>query len=415
MLLLQHQQPKLLQINKLIAGNIYISAGGRGKSSSKFLMELLHAIQEECSRIRQQQQQQHADNRVVLVHAFADPCYDRSSLHLAGNSCAVAQVTTWISRLALQHNNNNTCFTTSTDTTVPPPPTAHPNVGFIDHIALMPLLLPHNTAVSTFLSHFSNHQSDPTKQQQDSCTQAAKYVGEYLSSEMGCIVHYYGSASIDHAPLAKVRRERTNFFQSGALAASKALSIGSSSSPDTPSSSSSNTVVCVGSPCNFVENFNIRLSVTENKNNNNNNNNNSNATVGKKVAISLCRTLRERDGGLLGVEALTLPYLSSSPTTNNSCWEVECNLLSPHVGSKDAIRQRTMEWLTQYNNSENTNLNVISIEDMYSVGTTQEQCLNVLLLLLRKDVEEVAIHKHDENVANNFFSYLHTDMGTTFK
>lgn len=410
-MLLFQQQPKLFQINKLIAGNIYISAGGRGKSS-KFLMELLHAIQEECCRIRQQQQQQHPkkDNGVVLVHAFADPCYDRSSLHLAGNSWAVAQVTTLISRLALQHNNTNTCFTTTfsnTETTVPSP-TAHPNVGFIDHISLMPLLLPHNTAVSTFLSHFSNHQSDPKEEQQDSCTQAARYVGEFLTSEMGCIVHYYGSASIDHAPLAKVRRERTNFFQSGALAASsQSFSIGSSSSSssssDTPSSS--NTVVCVGSPGNFVENFNIRLSVTVNNNNNKNNNSN---TTGKKVAVSLCRTLRERDGGLLGVEALTLPYSSSSHTNHNTTyWEVACNLLSPHLGSKDAIRQRTMEWLTQYNNSENTNSNVITIEDMYSVGTTQEQCLNILLLLLREDVE-AAVHKHDQTVANNFFSYLHS-------
>jgi hypothetical protein len=69
-------------------------------------MKLLQTVQEECSRIRQRLCHRHHHNHhldpkleqeqerstIVLAHAFADPCYNRSSFHLTGTSEAVAQV-----------------------------------------------------------------------------------------------------------------------------------------------------------------------------------------------------------------------------------------------------------------------------------------------------------------------------------
>jgi hypothetical protein len=139
---------KLLPINKLIAGNIYISTGGKSYESSTFLMKLLRKVQEECARIRRYhqdlKQEEHESNTIVLAHAFADPFYDRSSLHLAGTSGAVAQVSSLIARLALQYDyeENNSKTNSFYGTTVNTQKTAHPHVGFVDHIALMPLLLP---------------------------------------------------------------------------------------------------------------------------------------------------------------------------------------------------------------------------------------------------------------------------------
>jgi hypothetical protein len=430
----QHPQ-KLLPIHKLIAGNIYISTGGKSYESSTFLRKLLHAVQEECATIRRNhqdlQQEEHERTTIVLAHAFADPCYDRSSLHLAGTSGAVAQVSSLIARLALHYKSEETNNATNSyyGTTSSTQKTAHPYVGFVDHIALMPLLLPlNNDAVSLFLNN-TNHRID-AQQQHHSCSQAAKSVGEYLTNVMGCVVHYYGSASIDHAPLSKVRRERTTFFQSGSLESSSV-----SSSPNSSSTSDTNKnrpiVVCVGSPFNFVENFNVRLSASTVVAKDagiemTSSDAFTNAAVGgKRAAMSLCRTLRERDGGLEGVEALTLPYHDSTSTTtaattdhntttinsrcsstssSSSSWEVACNLLSPYnstgVSRKEEIRHKTMEWLLHYN-TNNPHM-AIRIDKMYSVGTTQEQCFHCLRIVLME--EEAAIRTHDEAVLRHFLT-----------
>jgi len=463
----QQLSQKVLPIHKLIAGNVYISTGGASYKSRAFLMKLLQTVQEECARIRQrlchhhhqdpqrEQEQEQERSTIVLAHAFADPCYNRSSFHLAGTSEAVAQVSSLIARLALQHDNEEN-YRKSNSNYGSTNSTAHPYVGFVDHIAFMPLLLPQNNeAVSLFLqnqalldNHNSNKNNNTTNigidphQQHHSCSQAAKYVGEYLSKDMGCVVHYYGSASVDNAPLSKVRKERTTFFQSGSLASSQPLplltttSICSSTVSSTTSRSGSDNnnekpiVTCVGSPFNFVENFNVRLSAKEANTDTTTTStttaftSSTVASIGKRGAMSLCRTLRERDGGLEGVEALTLPYddstsstasISSScdgkSSTSGSTWEVACNLLSPYnsmgKSRKEDICQKTMEWLLQYN-TNNPN-NSITIEDMYSVGTTQEQCLNCLLLVLLEDMEEptAAIYTHDETISNQFKTYLH--------
>lgn len=369
---LHHDTSEQQIMNQLVGCNFYVSAGRVG--SSKFLVSLLLAAQVECHHLRMESGPK-LDGIVpaVLVHAFADSSYDRSSFHLAGTSWAVQQVTTTLANLAITALKEQQVYEEDDSNSKMQSTTAHPHVGFVDHVSIMPLMLPTTASVATFLSKhdfYPKHAIDP-QQQQHACGEAAKNVGKHMS-EMGWKIHYYGSASSDNASLAHVRKERTNFFKSGGL--DEACS--------TPNIA--RTTSCVGSPLNFVENFNIRLSASD-------------TASGKKAATSLCRALRERDGGLQGVEGLTLPHSSSSSPESLS-WEVACNLLEPQIGSRDAIRQKANSFIESYNHVHSPP--EIIIEDMYGVGTTQEECFKVLQLT------EEGIDEHDENVAARFVRYL---------
>ena len=231
----------------------------------------------------------------------------------------------------------------------------HPFVGLVDHIAVMPLL---DGESGKDFTNDTLSINTPT-------AQAATFIGSQLK-DAGVEVLLYGSAHPDGTPLADVRRYRTNFFLSGGLDTS-----GEGNLRDPKG------VATVGAPQTFVENFNIRLT----------------ANCDRSMARSLTKVLRERDGGLLGVEGLTLPY-------SNNRIEIACNLLRPEVGSAEAIMKRAHEWAVELLQSSPVKGTEDLIETGYRVGTTADQCLKVLSL------SSAELKIHDVQVKKCLTGYL---------
>lgn len=287
----------------LVACNIYITAG-RLPQHIPVLLNLLQQAQRQC----------HGDPDVVVVHAFADPIYNRTSFHLAGKSAqSLVSVT---SELAITALNEFKLLRSSQETT-----SFHPHVGVVDHISVMPL---------SELDESDNESLSILSEM----TQSAHRIGQAIE-ETGQIVHYYGHAHPQKHLLAQVRREKTPFFH--------------------PSSSDSKMIqsaMClVGVPFQFVENYNVRVRCKSKS----------------LVSRTLTQRLRERDGGIVGVEALTLPY-------GEGCWEVAMNLLRPNLVPQ--IDRIVSEW------KEGTVLQA------YRVGSTEEQCRQSLLLQDRQSHDE---------------------------
>lgn len=236
----------------------------------------------------------------------------------------------------------------------------HPFVGLVDHVSVMPL-----DGVETWSpTKAGDMSSDGTNDCHHSNTttgNAAREIGSTMT-ELGVNVYYYGNAHPNKTPLATVRREQTVFFQSGSLKDS-----------DKNSNNNNNKagIATVGAPPTFVENFNIRLQSS------------------KSTAQSLTKLVRERNGGLPGVEALTLAY-------GEGRFEVACNLLSPQVGSADVIKAKVKEWQSQLDNQD------VIVEKAYRVGTTADQCLEALSLC---ESQETAI-EHDKVVFQRLKEYL---------
>ena len=209
----------------------------------------------------------------------------------------------------------------------------HPFVGLVDHVSVMPLGGEDSSPKAS---------DDGTTDCYDSYTtttgKAARQIGSIMT-ELGVTVHYYGNAHPNKTPLATVRREQTCFFQSGSLQDSCLVS----------DKDNKTGIATVGAPPTFVENFNIRLQCK------------------KATAQSLTKLVRERNGGLPGVEALTLAY-------GEGRFEVACNLLYPKVGSVKAIQAKVKEWQSQLDSQD------VIIEKAYRVGTTVDQCREALSL-----------------------------------
>jgi len=100
--------------------------------------------------------------------------------------------------------------------------------------------------------------------------------------------------------------------------------------------------------------------------------------------------LRQRNGGLPGVEALTLPYSLSR-------WEVACNLLQPHQASAQDVERVAYEWAKELSrqNDEVEHEVMGIIESTYRVGTTREVCLDVFRSVI-SSIE--ARHQHDVSI-----------------
>lgn len=285
---------------------------------------------------------------VVIVHAYADEPYDRSSFHLAGNAQPVAEVASMIAMQSIEGLASLPKQQEESESS------RHPFVGLVDHISVMPLV--------------TVNEADEKGGITSAHGEAAKIVGERLK-KIGVQVFYYGDAHPEGTLLAVVRRERTNFFKTGGLETTivdehKSFEKG---------------VATVGAPSTFVENFNIRLT--------------SNCDL--KTARSLTKLLRERDGGLVGFEGLTLPY-------SNDRYEVAGNLLQPEVGSSEAVVAKLDEWVEQKLKElpfdEKTDL----VDEAYRVGTTKESCLDALELC----DTAAGIARHDQQVTQRFQKYL---------
>jgi glutamate formiminotransferase len=344
----------------LVACNVYVSAGGKPKHVS-LLLNLLRQAQEHCTRLdgntpavttlSRGESSSVEMSPAAIVHAYADPTYNRSSFHLAGTAENVANVASNLASQAIQvlrkemanemEEEDDQAF-------------HHPFVGLVDHVTVMPLT-------------FESEDSQPCTSQPAHNFQpltasgwAARNIGQRLS-ELQVQVYYYGHAHPEITPLATIRRERTNFFASGGLL-------------DTDSPQPSTEVATVGAPEGFAENYNARLT----------------NQCSKKRAQSLTRLVRERDGGLPGVEALTLPY-------SDGRWEVACNLLQPEKASARDIQALVDQWQEQ----QQAETGHLLVEQGYRVGTTQEQCIHVLGLSSTEQRRQ-----HDEDLMQRLEKFM---------
>ena len=340
----------------LIACNVYISAGACRKTDGPLLLRLL-----------EQQQQSRSDDAVV-VHAYADTVYDRSSFHLTGHAEAVSRMAsdlaiTAVRELRILRRRDYDDLSNSMNTSV-----SHPSVGLVDHVSMMPL-----TTNKTVPGAISDERNEIHEQ---AAGWAARLVGSDLEEHLGFNVLYYGMAHPDRTTLAVVRREQTAFFQSGGLTTKSAqheteTNI-SKTDPGEVDRKPGETAT-VGAPDQFVENYNVRLQCN------------------RKLAQSLTRRVRERDGGLPGVEALTLPY-------SERRWEVACNLLTACTTGATAtdIQAVVDQWEKEQQQGS-------LVETGYRVGTTVDQCLDAWESCMMSDNDR---RKHDRAVLERFTKYL---------
>ena len=318
---------------------------------------------------------------MAVVHAFSDGPYNRSSFHLAGCSTLVSFVA---SRIALKAVYGlQSCDANVNDPTVDTnnnhngnSSSSHPYAGLVDHVSVMPLMGHDEATITSETRSESNDVSAPSSSSDGpnefspttASGKAARSIGRCLSNA-GVNVFYYGSAHEETAPLAQVRRESTNFFDT------------------TGSTDRSVGTATVGAPLSFVENYNVRLTDKCNR----------------KTARDLTKHLRERDGGLAGVEALTLPY-------SNGRYEAACNLLQPNVGSAEAIEERAHEWARTKLDSLSLNSVDELVGTMYRVGTTCRMCQQVMDLCDDRDGNNTEsterMKQHDKAVFQQLQEYL---------
>lgn len=359
----------------LLACNVYITAGALPRHAP-ILLDLLRNTQELCRSHIVQRKKDSDESRselCVVVHAFADTVYNRSSFHLAGTEHMISDVVSTLvtdarKNLAEESQNNDDVDEGQVNNVEN---ASHPYVGLVDHIAVMPIITDtmyddkDNTKTG-------NNQSDEVNLQTPS-GRAARYIGESMK---GVDVFYYGNADPQRTPLAEVRRKKTSFFHSGGLEKKRTADLREKQID----------VATVGAPPHFVENFNIRL--TQN--------------CDKKTAQSLTKFLRERDGGLPGLEALTLPY-------SNGRFEVACNLLQPHIGSTHAIENKVKEWAAKVIHQAPEKGRSVEdlVETAYRVGTTEAQCVETLSSAL--DPYNEILKEHDNQILNRFKTYLATN------
>jgi glutamate formiminotransferase len=335
----------------LVACNVYISAGE--SKYVDFLTTLLKHTQDHCHQIMTDRRtdvslvedalsgSSISTATVVVVHAFSDGPYNRSSFHVAGMPnlvvAAVSSLTTHaiegLEKMEHTHrrvigNDNRSGVYQRRNRKTP-----HPTVGLVDHVAVLPL---HKESVRNDINESSTGW-------------VANQIGASLEA-IGIDVLYYGNAHPDQTSLATVRREKTAFFQDNVVTKGRGQAT-------------------VGASPHFTENFNIRLK----------------SGIPKKVAQTLTKHVRERDGmGLPFVEALTLPY-------SNDRYEVACNLLNPTLTSAQDIVDRIQSW--QY---VDQNL----VETCYRVGTTAEMCWDALESTQTPDGEQ----RYNEQVLNRFLN-----------
>ena len=315
-----------------VACNVYISASGK-PHHVPLLLSLLEQAQAAACR--------NVSPTVVVVHAYADPVYNRSSIHLVGTAKRIATDAANLACRAFEQLRD-----VASDYEDIRSKAYHPSVGLVDHIAVMPLTN-NNDADSSYAIELLEKNQDDTPS-----GWAAKQIGQAMMDHMEEVqIYYYGTAHPYKIPLAQVRREQTSFLQSNILATKDIH----------------RDITTVGAPPHFVENFNIRLRCSA------------------QTARSLTRRIRERDGGLPGVEALTLPY-------SNDRWEVAANLLRPDQASAEDVQALVSQWEAEQTQQ--------LVETCYRVGTTEDQCLRAL------HSSKEGRQLHDQEVSNRFCNYL---------
>ena len=357
----------------LVACNIYVSAGGH-PNHRDMLLGLLGETQELCRLANNKKggnsnaQSMALDRRVVVVHAFRDGPYDRSSFHLAGAPDLVADVGSSLAVRAIQalmsFESANNLHAVGKE----PIERRHPTVGLVDHVSVLPLEEDNLSSSSSSSSCSGTNQNDIASV----AGSVARSIGETLQSAEADVL-YYGHAHPSGKELAAVRRDSTRFFEDNQTE----NSTNRSNHARIPKSSGQATV---GAPHRFVENVNIRLR----------------PNVSRKVARTLTESVRERSGrGLPFVEALTLAY-------GRDQYEVACNLLDPSVTSARDIENRMRDWqeeqLQQVHRQQQDGISSALVETAYRVGTTTDMCLQAL----REVSTEKGEMAHNQQVFKRF-------------
>ena len=385
----------------IVACNIYITAAS---SHSSKLLSLLRRAQDQCRELRHQHKDdfgrscsscvakiENVSSRssssnmiapIAIVHAYADIPYDRSSFHLAGTPECVSAVASNLICNALSEIDLD-CTSTNSNKDGQGNELRHPFVGLVDHVSIM------SVDQHTPVSNDNNSNCEVA-------AKAAREIGKRITATNLVNVHYYGRACPNNTSLATVRRERTSFFKSGGAIDGK-----DQSSKDTPAVSKTLALqgdTTIGTPSNnFVENFNIRLT----------------SNVNFEQAKTLTQFLRGRNistkgYGVPGVEALTLPYVREASKGGN-VYEVACNLTTPKEGSADDIKMQLDQWIEKQKQQSSDVAKVLDyeyfVEDAYPVGTTEEQCKQVLSQAHDMDNEEYW-RKYDREILDNFQELL---------
>lgn len=375
---------------QFVACNIYISSAS---STNSTLQNLLKAAQDHCRSIREKDSAStgfthggignvnqgdrcwHKEkSTVAVIHAFADVPYKRSSFHLAGHSDCVADVA-----LNLILNSFDQIDVDSEAQGA----NAHPSVGLVDHVSVMPMVTyPVEESNSVMLGDICEKGLHPS---QLAAADAARAIGSGINERGLVNVHYYGLACPNRKSLAKVRKEKTAFFNSD------------STSPNSDASKKGDCTI--GAPFHFVENYNIRMSTN----------------VGLAQAKTLTqfvrgRNIASRGYGIEGVEALTLPYqMCSASGEENLVYEVACNLTNPRKGSVNDIEEAVDKWIGQQTPpSAIDDVTRYFVHKKYRVGTTEKQCIDTLMNGCSNNdtLNSQYWSDHDDGVLDRFQQYL---------
>ena len=354
-----------------VACNIYISAGGH-PNHRDMLVGLLGETQELChlannnnnnndnnnnnsnNNNNDKAEPKASDRRVVVVHAFRDGPYDRSSFHLAGSPDLVADVGSSLAtravqalvRLEREREREKEETTESIGR-------RHPTVGLVDHVSVLPL------------DENNDNENENSKQNEFAriAGSVARTIGESLQSS-GADVLYYGHAHPTGKELAAVRRDSTGFFEDSKKEETTTSTSSRSRSTERiiPKLAGQATV---GAPDRFVENYNIRLR----------------QGVSRRIARTLTESVREKSGrGLPFVEALTLAY-------GRDQYEVACNLLDPFTTSSGDVDERIRDWEKQQQQQQDNKDSSALVETAYRVGTSTDMCLEALRKVSTKEGE----------------------------
>lgn len=357
----------------LVGCNIYISAGK--PTFAPVLLKLLEDAQRECTRLRSISQ----SSSLVVVHAYADAPYDRSSFHIAGSPTLVASLASHIAVQTLEGLADFRQAVSSSKQSINQE-TTHPTVGLVDHVSILPLQNTYHVLSGNEWAEVLSDQAGGNSDLGVSCaeelssmepTLPAGWVARTVGNEMtklGAQVFLYGHADPDKTPLARVRKERTKFFHGLPV--------------DDGGDISQKGQATVGAPPSFVENYNIEI-----------------ASHDRKVAQSLTKWVRSRDGGLPQVEALTLPYGRTEEGV--PIYEIACNLLDPVITSTEDIDRRVEEWRRQDKRLPN-------IIRSYRVGTTAQMCHDAL----EATATNQGMTMHNAKILQNLGKFLE-ENGTT--
>ncbi len=318
---------------------------------------------------------------VGIIHAYADVPYDRTSFHIAGRADCVTDVA---ASLVCSAVNDIEFDPSGYDVDR----SRHPFVGLVDHVSVMPLVYPTKN---------SNSTKDMGLISCDAAANVAREIGRQISHTNLVNVHYYGEACPHNTPLSKVRRDRTSFFASGGAIDRERIGLHQRGQKIVTNARKGDTTI--GTPIGFVENFNIRLT----------------SNVNFNQAKSLSQFVRGRNittmgYGVAGVEALTLPYVRDL-SDGGTVYEVACNLTTPKAGGVVEVIDQLKKWIeretTKLSSETNVDFSKLNydyfVEDAYRVGTTEVQCLRVLLNASESDASmRDILEKYEDEVYSNF-------------